>query len=101
MSEWLPIATAPKDGTHILVYPALAAFPLVVSWERPARTPPMMRARGEETGHFGFWRVAMSQAKVPYDPTHWMPCPSPPLSPTEEPALPPQAEAAQDSQPQE
>lgn len=79
--DWQPIETAPKDGTHILVFPALLAYPLVATWERPARTPPMMRSRGEETGHFGFWRVAMSPAKVPYEPTHWMPLPAPPSSP--------------------
>ena len=33
MGEWQTIETAPKDGTHILVFPALLAYPLVVSWE--------------------------------------------------------------------
>ena len=79
MGEWQTIETAPKDGTHILVFPALLAYPLVVSWERPARTPPMMLARfGDTESSPGFWRVAMSQARVPYEPTHWMPLPSPP-----------------------
>lgn len=79
MNDWRPIATAPRDGeTHILAYPVLRDRACVVIWERPARTPPMMRARGEETGHFGFWRLPMSQARAPYEPTHWMPLPDGP-----------------------
>ena len=56
---WCPISTAPRDGTHVLVYPALFECALVVSWD------------------CGSWRLPLSQAYVPYEPTHWMAVPEP------------------------
>lgn len=76
-NEWQDISTAPKDGTYILGFPALAGEPLVVVWERPVDTPPMMRAKGENIDHDGFWRMAMSMKPSPYQPTLWRPLPHP------------------------
>jgi hypothetical protein len=66
---WLPIETAPKDGTSILIVnnrvrPAMMA---VVYWDEDAR-------------HVD-WRWAVDDADVGYHrdyPTHWMPLPDPP-----------------------
>ena len=58
---WQPIATAPRDGTHILAYPVLQAVACVVSW------------RG--TGQAGYWRLPMTERAAPYSPEWWMPIP--------------------------
>lgn len=76
--KWRTIESAPKDGTHILVFPALLGVPLVATWERPGKTPPMMRLIGHETGHDGFWRAALTGKPTPYAPTHWLPLPPAP-----------------------
>jgi hypothetical protein len=61
--NWQPIETAPKgDGDYILVFPALMGVPLVVTW-CPVRH---------------FWRMAMTEKKTPFKPTHWMPLPQKP-----------------------
>lgn len=72
MSEWQPIETAPKDGTHILL-----------AWSYKNGTPP----RVSEC----FWRNDMpfSQDGVWWcfhgrmfaEPTHWQPLPTPPEAP--------------------
>lgn len=66
--DWQPIETAPKDGTHILVYPALMGVPLVASW----------KSKSDDFDYIGFWRNPMTEKAVPYMPTHWMPIPKPP-----------------------
>ena len=58
---WQPIATAPKDGTEVLLISAFQhahSIYLVSSWEDGAWCMP---------DHL--WRM---------QPTHWMPLPSPP-----------------------
>lgn len=60
---WQPIATAPRDGTHILAYPVLLDVACVVSW------------RG--TGQAGYWRLPMTDRVTPYAPEVWMPVPKP------------------------
>jgi len=66
-SEWQPISTAPKDGTYILAFPSLREIPLVLVWERDLGP--------------AFWRVPLSGQETPYEPTHWMPIPTPPTNP--------------------
>lgn len=78
--KWLPIETAPKDGTRIIAYPVTMNEAGVVSWEPPSRTPPMMRiVSGENHDQDGFWRVLLSMKPSPYPPTHWRPLPAPPV----------------------
>lgn len=76
--RWRPIETAPKDGTHILVFPALLGVPLIASWEKP--TPPLMMPRAPAVRHDGFWRAALTAKPTPYKPTHWLPLPPAPDS---------------------
>lgn len=61
MTDWQPIETAPKDGTHFLAY---------------EETGDMYRAaygRDGKLRNFGGQPVVM-----PPEPTHWAPCPTPP-----------------------
>jgi hypothetical protein len=63
MNEWLPISTAPKDGTTILVLDELYGKP----WHYECEWNSVEWYHG-----FGdAWPRAM--------PTHWMPLPPPPL----------------------
>lgn len=70
---WQDIASAPRDGTYILVYPAMLGYPMVATWDPDCE---------KYTRWQHNWRAAMSGKPVPYDPTHWQPLPPPPLSTT-------------------
>lgn len=61
MSEWQPIETAPRDGTHFLTY-------------RPDRIQEAWWKSDSELGGFGFTYAGYSF------PTHWMPLPKPPIA---------------------
>ena len=67
MSEWLPIETAPKNGTWIVAW-CLEDFPQVVSWDNEIDY-------GED-GVSQIWRSVLTERFV--IPTHWMPLPEPP-----------------------
>lgn len=58
--EWLPIETAPKDGTWVLIFE---------EWntEKPHKNWTISRF------HNGKWSYRQT-----FGPTHWMPLPSPP-----------------------
>lgn len=60
---WQPIETAPKDGTDILAYQR---------WEEG--TERILVMRWDEKGG---WRTNV-HSFVRFDPSHWMPLPSPP-----------------------
>jgi hypothetical protein len=77
--HWQPINTAPRDGTPFLTFSmdaaaapresvlGLQATPvLVMSWLRTAAVPYPV----DEHGYFHNFHC--------YEPTHWMPLPSPP-----------------------
>lgn len=91
--NWQPIETAPKDGTHILAYgngtdsitrevgkPMLPMFAVVYWWEHKHED-------FEDAGNglfrkvhktsLGNWR---GNSFSWFNPTHWMPMPSPPTS---------------------
>lgn len=79
MSEWKPISSAPKDGTHILVTDnryfgfgyingVAAHWSAVVHWwSNP----------GEEG-----WYLSSGNCDDQMDVTHWMPLPDPPHTET-------------------
>jgi hypothetical protein len=96
MSEWLPISTAPKDGTIVLLYcPEPVEAPRrSMGWEH--RGSHVVVARwasadpSEWTDEDG-WHLPAVEVEfgvyddpstdfmpVLADPTHWMPLPSPP-----------------------
>ncbi len=82
--EWQDIATAPKDGTHVLVafgpYDNGRTFdqspPTVAHWFGPPPLP------GLRAGH---WYLSVQTYEGPsIFPTHWMPLPAPPTLPPNE-----------------
>jgi hypothetical protein len=79
--EWLPIETAPKDGTPIFVTAPLYAWPEVVRWSGHDVE------LADEIGEDGYWAYAEEAladlAPVAEDFTHWMPLPPPPQGPQE------------------
>lgn len=62
--EWQPIKTAPKDDP-ILAYGAKRGHLAVVRWA------------------CGQWRVRYTNEPAPFEPTHWMPLPAPPVEESE------------------
>lgn len=68
MTDWQEIATAPKDGTVVLVYDPKWQPPLTAHfYEFPPGSGERWQFTFEDTGKYG--RL---------DPTHWMPLPEPP-----------------------
>lgn len=76
MTDWQPIATAPKDGTQILALCQPRFFEtgkpmdfnyMAVVWWRKAKDPKWGETR---------WKHALNDSYA--EPTHWMPLPSPP-----------------------
>lgn len=69
MSEWMPIESAPKDGTEILVYcPGGSAGEVCVS----AYLPNTVRGSGFGSIH------SCCGYEIDVKPSHWMPLPEPP-----------------------
>lgn len=66
VSSWLPIETAPKDGTVILVYCGDYQVPFMENMTHVARW------KDEK------WRLYWIFSHVSLEPTHWMPLPDPP-----------------------
>lgn len=66
MSEWLPIETAPKDGTQVLLY-----------HRRYGTIRGAWRNTGDEYGEC--WAgTYMMPGLTEIQPTHWQPLPQPP-----------------------
>lgn len=66
MAEWMPIETAPKDGSTVLVGCAVRVG--VAAHVAPGR-----RFRGKPWRANGQWGEQLW-----WEPTHWMPLPEPP-----------------------
>lgn len=80
--KWLPIDTAPKDGTDILVYYEFATVPIVhlAYWSNDEMD--MWKAEGFDNKEqaIGWWSYvenSVSQHKLEEfnTPTHWLPAP--------------------------
>ena len=62
MSEWMPIETAPRDGSNVLVFVPQSGEQFVAHHKRNMD-----------------WVYALGQfGAVLCEPTHWMPLPEPP-----------------------
>lgn len=70
-SEWLPIESAPRDGTHILAFGPQPGC--------NAREHGWTEVRETHFEHSGWdWYEAVHNCSHKWKPTHWMPLPSPP-----------------------
>ena len=67
--EWQPIETAPKDGTHFLMWSEESDWPEAIRWVDYDEDVQ------EELGAVGYWayseEVLSEMAEA--NPTHWMP----------------------------
>ena len=90
---WMPIETAPKDGTHILLHaPAcehegapVQARTTYGHWRAPSDTPRIKYQDGfapepEWEDFEPFWASWDGGFTEEHPPTHWMPLPPPPTS---------------------
>ncbi len=59
--EWQPIATAPKDGTDVLVWHRAGGSAVIARFSEP----------------YGCWVTAGAEEFALQDVTHWMPLPPP------------------------
>lgn len=85
MTEWQPIATAPKDSSRILIYAVSSATGHgsihLAWWAIPYENAPDER---------GWWETGLYGTHHPVVPefvTHWMPLPDPPLPALEPPPV--------------
>jgi len=83
LGAWLPIATAPRDGTEVLLYaPGRLTYG---AWAEPSPTPHIKYQDGfapepewdEFEPYWASWDGGFTEAAPP---THWMPRPAPPVS---------------------
>lgn len=73
MTGWLPIETAPKDGTRVLVYATLRGASLSGrDWKKDLGKWVVIAAWEEE------YNVWWDGSQCTLEPTHWMPLPAPP-----------------------
>ena len=78
-SDWQPIGTAPKDGTHIIGYepPCMKRGGVIgVFWLKPYKRKFLDMG---EVNMGGEWRYSVHD-QVVAEPTHWMPLPKVPTS---------------------
>lgn len=81
MSEWRPIATAPRDGTPILAYnPVVGVYSTAFTTRWTGQTTEW---RAGTYGGYpcGFWPNGIDSypfGKWDCQPTHWQPQPEPP-----------------------
>lgn len=79
MSAWQPIATAPKDGTSVILCRATDADGRPIDWHLDPGTNVFVQVAAWWGGEG--WVVYCSMVREPvlhFDPTHWMPIPEPP-----------------------
>ncbi|MDQ0506001.1 hypothetical protein QOZ94_002805 [Xanthobacter agilis] len=77
VSGWQPIATAPKDGTTVLLWAVSRVVPGRWSEETYAKRPRPLWVT--LSGAHGLLGISWDRDN---QPTHWMPLPSPPAEDT-------------------
>jgi hypothetical protein len=76
VSEWQPIATAPKDGRRVLVY--APEWGDITCGEYHTNRERDDRGRFQ-AGGWAYWLAMDEDYRSSYcHPTHWMPLPEPP-----------------------
>ena len=73
-TEWLPIDSAPKDGTAVIAFIPKPDTPGdeidIVEW----------RCLCDGTGEYGWCHARCADGLGAGNPSHWMPLPEPPIS---------------------
>lgn len=72
---WMPIETAPKDGTKILTYAPIIP-PIKNRFGGDASAKIVINERRTTNGGHQWWHSRADQ-----QPTHWQPLPKPPVQP--------------------
>jgi hypothetical protein len=89
-TQWQPIETAPKDGTHILAY----RLPIGIRFTNNTN-PPTVVHWFDDPDEPGFYTSVNERApEYPFNPTHWKPLDAPPG-----PALPSTSSGTEPSAP--
>lgn len=83
MSKWLPIETAPKDGTSIIVYYVFAEQPIVhiAFWDEGEYWADQKFPNQDEArGWWSYTRGSVTQEKLDEHrtPLYWIPIPDTP-----------------------
>lgn len=82
LTEWLPIETAPKDGTAVLVMRDIWPGSETGRAEKCTGHNTYVAAWWADEGNSGEWVCYMDRIEepiCPIEPTHWMPLPPPPI----------------------
>ena len=82
LTEWLPIETAPKDGTAVLVMRDIWPGSKTGRAEKCVGHNTYVAAWWADEGNSGEWVCYMDRIEepiCPIKPTHWMPLPPPPI----------------------
>ncbi len=80
MSEWMPIETAPRDGTRVIVFSPYGVHSRA-GYQGDCRCQHVCESYWHQPGNpqvEGFWTSPMGQAR--FRPTHWQPLPAPPTN---------------------
>lgn len=80
--DWLPIDSAPKDGTRILLCQAIDADGHAIVWGDDDQESGQCFVQvaawwGDEDGWVVYCSLP-SEPRLHFEPTHWMPLPNPP-----------------------
>lgn len=81
MSKWKTIDSAPRDGTCVLLCKAVNADGRAIDWTGDLKTAQVYIQVAAWWGGEEAWIVYCDMVREPalhFDPTHWMPLPSPP-----------------------
>lgn len=80
MTDWKPIATAPKDGTEVLIYEQRGDQHIrqVAKYVESFKMKDGVWQPAEWN-----WTEAHGEGYAIYEPTHWAPLPEPPASPSD------------------
>lgn len=81
MNEWQPIETVPKDGRALLLCWAIDADGNPIDWNEEPKSSGVFVQVASFSEVVNSWWVYIdtpSDARLHFDPTHWMPLPDPP-----------------------
>ncbi|WP_395443585.1 DUF551 domain-containing protein [Caulobacter sp. UC70_42] len=70
MTHWLPIESAPRDGSLVLLWSPLGGS---------AIAPSLPSAELSQAARVALYEATGEWPNVGWNPTHWMPLPDPPV----------------------